>query len=338
MRAAVLEKINFPLSIREVGLSPLQIGQVLVKVLVSGLCGSQLHELNGNKGNEKFLPHLLGHEGCGIVEQIGSGVSNVKPGDKVVMHWRAGAGIDSGFPTYVMNGKEFSSGKVNTLCEYSIVSENRLTKVPSETDPEFAALLGCSFSTSLAFIENESNLKFGETVLVIGCGGLGLSLISAARLRGAGRIIAVDQVITKKDLAIKAGASEFFSSHENVQNKFDLIVDTTGDVGLIEFAISSLSGMGRFVLIGQPSPGKSICIPNSVQLFNGRGQTISATQGGGMSPQIDIPRYVQIFELGLITHHNIITHRYTLDEINLAFDTLKSGYAGRIIIKLGDIT
>jgi Zn-dependent alcohol dehydrogenase len=96
--------------------------------------------------------------------------------------------------------------------------------------------------------------------------------------------------------------------------------------------------MGRFVLIGQPSPGKSICIPNSVQLFNGRGQTISATQGGGMSPQIDIPRYVQIFELGLITHHNIITHRYTLDEINLAFDTLKSGYAGRIIIKLGDIT
>ena len=100
MKAAILETLNAPLVIRELSLTELDIGQVLVKVIVSGICGSQLHEINGNKGNGKFLPHLMGHEGCGLVEEIGPGVTKVKPGDKVVMHWRPGLGIESDFPKY----------------------------------------------------------------------------------------------------------------------------------------------------------------------------------------------------------------------------------------------
>ena len=87
MKAAVLEEINHPLVLKDVEITSLQVGQVLVKVIVSGICGSQLHEINGNKGNSKFLPHLMGHEGCGIVQEVGAGVTSVKPGDKVVMHW-----------------------------------------------------------------------------------------------------------------------------------------------------------------------------------------------------------------------------------------------------------
>ena len=121
MKAAVLEKINSPLTVGEVELTDLQVGQVLVKILVSGICGAQLHEIKGHKGNEKFLPHLMGHEGCGIVEQLGPGVTTVKVGDKVVMHWRPGSGIEAPFPSYVFNGKKMSSGKVTTLSEYSIV-------------------------------------------------------------------------------------------------------------------------------------------------------------------------------------------------------------------------
>jgi Zn-dependent alcohol dehydrogenase len=197
MKSAVLVELNKPLLLADVDLTELTTGQVLVKVLISGICGSQLHEINGNKGNVKFLPHLMGHEGCGIVEGIGPGVLTVKPGDKVVMHWRPGLGIDSNFPQYILNGKKFSSGKVNTLTEQAIVSENKLTVIPSDTNPEFAALLGCSLTTALGIIENESYLRFGETVAIVGCGGVGLIVVAAARLRGAGEIHAVDNSIVK---------------------------------------------------------------------------------------------------------------------------------------------
>ena len=167
MKAAILEQIDAPLSVREVELTELKFGQVLVKVLVSGLCGAQLHEIKGHKGNAKFLPHLMGHEGCGIVEEIGLGVTTVEPGDKVVMHWRPGSGIESPFPNYILDGKTISSGKVTTLNEYSIVSENRITKIPYDTPSVLAAMLGCSLTTALGIIDNECDLKFGESVGIL---------------------------------------------------------------------------------------------------------------------------------------------------------------------------
>ena len=163
MKAAVLEQIDAPLAIRDVELTELKVGQVLVRVLVSGLCGAQLHEIRGHKGNAKFLPHLMGHEGCGIVEEIGAGVTTVKVGDKVVMHWRPGSGIESPFPSYVLDGKSMSSGKVTTLSEYSIVSENRLTTVPQDTPEDLCAILGCALTTAMGIIDNEVDLKFGES-------------------------------------------------------------------------------------------------------------------------------------------------------------------------------
>jgi threonine dehydrogenase-like Zn-dependent dehydrogenase len=122
VKAAVLEKINAPLTVADVELGELSLGQVLVRILVSGICGAQLQEIAGNKNNAKFVPHLLGHEGCGIVEDVGAGVTKVKKGDKVVMHWRKGDGIEADFPTYVFKGKTMRSGKVTTFSEYSIVS------------------------------------------------------------------------------------------------------------------------------------------------------------------------------------------------------------------------
>ena len=130
MKAAILESLHAPLTIAEVEPCDLLHGQVLVKNLVSGICGAQLQEIAGHKNNARFLPHLLGHEGCGTVREIGSGVSKVNPGDKVVLHWRKGDGIESDFPRYIFNGKMIQSGKVTTFSEYSIVSENRLTRVP----------------------------------------------------------------------------------------------------------------------------------------------------------------------------------------------------------------
>jgi len=336
MKAAVLEKINSPLSIKEVELTELKVGQVLVKVLMSGLCGAQLHEIKGYKGNEKFLPHLMGHEGCGIVQEVGPGVTTVKVGDKVVMHWRPGSGIEAPFPSYVLDGKSMSSGKVTTLSEYSIVSENRLTVVPQDTPPELCAILGCALTTAMGIIDNEIDLKFGESIAIIGCGGVGLNLIQAAAMKSACPIIAIDNNENKKQICLEHGASKFALSLDEVEGKVDIVIDTTGIPEVISKGISILSGTGRMVLVGQPAPGKFVEVMNAVNLFNGVGQSIKATQGGKTNPQEDIPRYVKLYNQGILDISKLITHRFKLEQVNEAFDLLKSGNAGRIMIEIGE--
>jgi S-(hydroxymethyl)glutathione dehydrogenase / alcohol dehydrogenase len=267
MKAVVLEKIDAPLAIRDVELTELKVGQVLVKILVSGLCGAQLHEIRGHKGNAKFLPHLMGHEGCGIVKEVGPGVTNVNVGDKVVMHWRPGTGIEAPFPSYVLDGKLMSSGKVTTLSEYSIVSENRLTTVPQDTPEDLCAILGCALTTAMGIIDNEVELKFGESVAVVGCGGVGLNLIQAAALKSACPIYAIDNNITKRELCFTAGASIFTNSINAVDEKVDVIIDTTGIPEVISECVSKLSGKGRMVLVGQPAPGKMVEVMTQVRIL-----------------------------------------------------------------------
>jgi S-(hydroxymethyl)glutathione dehydrogenase/alcohol dehydrogenase len=338
MKAAVLQQINSPLVIKDVDLTPLKVGQVKVKVLVSGLCGAQLQEIAGLKGNEKFLPHLLGHEGCGIVEEVGEGVTRVKVGDKVVMHWRVGAGIEAPFPSYIVDGKTISSGKVTTISEYSIVSENRLTAVPSDTDEYLCALLGCGLTTALGTINNEVDLKFGESIMIVGCGGVGLNLIQGARMASAYPIIGLDISEDKQQLALTAGASLFVNSNRMIDEmkgqKVDVIIDTTGNPDTIATTMQYLSDRGRYVLVGQPKPGQSVSIPNASTLFGGNGKFIKATQGGKTSPNEDIARYVKLHKAGMLNIRSIITHEYTLDEINTAIDVLRSGKAGRIMIRM----
>ena len=335
MKAAVLEEINEPLGIRDVELTELKVGQVLVKILVSGLCGAQLHEIRGHKGNAKFLPHLMGHEGCGIVEEVGPGVTTVKVGDKVVMHWRPGTGIESPFPSYVLDGKSMSSGKVTTLSEYSIVSENRVTTVPEDTPPELCAILGCALTTAMGIIDNEVDLKFGETVAVVGCGGVGLNLLQGASMKSACPIYAVEKNFDKKDLCFAAGATTFVDDINSIEEKVDVIIDTTGIPEVISACVSKLSGKGRMILVGQPAPGKGVEVMNAVNLFSGMGQTIKATQGGKTNPTEDIPRYVRMHKEGILDIESFVTHRFKLDQVNEAFDVLRSGNAGRIIIEIG---
>ena len=337
MKAVILEKINSPLIIRDISCTPLKIGQVKVKILISGLCGAQLQEISGMKGNEKFLPHLMGHEGCGIVEEIGEGVTHVKIGDKVVMHWRVGKGIESPFPQYILDGKIISSGKVTTLSEYSIVSENRLTVVPQDTDERLCALLGCCLTTALGTINNEIDLKFGESVMIVGCGGLGLNLIQGSKMASAYPIIGVDNNNEKKNMVLNLGANNFINI-DNIQNelkeKIDVIIDTTGNPDAISATLPFLSDKGRYILVGQPKPGESINIPNANSLFGGNGKIIKATQGGKTSPNEDIMRYVKLYKAGLLNIDALITHEFFLDNINDAIDILRNGNAGRIMIRM----
>jgi Zn-dependent alcohol dehydrogenase len=228
-----------------------------------------------------------------------------------------------------------SSGKVTTLSEYSIVSENRLTSVPDDTPEELCALLGCGLTTALGVITNEAEVKFGESVMIIGSGGVGLNLIQGAKLVSAYPITAVDIVEEKRDLCLSIGATHFINSTtEEVDQKFDVIIDTTGNPNVIAKATSYLSGIGRLILVGQPKPTQEITLPNANKLFDGSGKTIKATQGGKTNPTDDIPRYIKLHKAGLLDIKKIITHRFELDQINDAFKLLKSGKAGRIMINI----
>jgi 2-desacetyl-2-hydroxyethyl bacteriochlorophyllide A dehydrogenase len=338
MKAVILEELNSNLTVGEIELTPLQYGQVLVKNIVSGLCGAQLQEIAGLKGNANFLPHLMGHEGCGIVQEVGAGVNTVKVGDKVVMHWRKGDGIESPFPKYIYKDKAMSSGKVTTLSEYSIVSENRLTSVPHDTPDELCALLGCGITTALGVITNEANVKLGESILIIGAGGVGLNLIQGAKLVSAYPIYAMDINDDKEELCLSIGATNYININtaQITDQKFDVIVDTTGNPQAINNAISLLSGKGRLILVGQPKPDQDVIIPNANKMFDGAGKLIKATQGGMTSPTDDIPRYINLYKAGLLDISKIITHRFDIDNINEAFNILKSGKAGRIIININN--
>ena len=177
------------------------------------------------------------------------GVTTVKVGDKVVMHWRPGSGIESPFPKYLMDDKWMTSGKCTTLSEYSIVSENRVTTVPQDTPPDLCAILGCALTTAMGIIDNEADLKFGESIAVVGCGGVGLNILQGAALKSACPIYAIDNNTSKRELCFFAGASIFVESIADINEKLDVIIDTTGIPEVISACVSKLSGTGRMILV-----------------------------------------------------------------------------------------
>jgi len=333
MKAAILTEINKPLTVADIEPTALGIGQVLVRVLMSGLCGAQLQEIAGLKNNAKFVPHLLGHEGCGYVEDIGPGVTKVKVGNKVILHWKVSTGIESNFPQYIYNNKLIYSGKVTTLSQYSIVSENRMTVVPNNISNEFCTLLGCGLSTGLGIINYDANIKFGESVLILGCGGVGLSLILGAKLASAATVIGLDITEDKRLWVEDLGGQYINSARDYVDiSNIDCIIDTTGNLELVSKYLNKLTSRGRCIIVSQPNVKNVLTISDSFKFFSGEGQIIRATQGGNINPAEDFPRYINMYTNLMVNFNKLITHYIKLDEINSAIDLLRSSHAGRIMI------
>jgi S-(hydroxymethyl)glutathione dehydrogenase / alcohol dehydrogenase len=328
MLSAILTAPNTPLMLDEIEHAPIGFGQVHVQVLATGICGAQLQEIRGEKGTH--FPRLMGHEGCGRVLAVGEGVNTVKSGDKVVLHWRVGSGIESNFPRWRYYGEHDyrTSGKITTFAETAVVSENRCTAVPDETPNELCALLGCGLSTALGVIENEASLMMGESILIVGCGGLGLNLIRAARMRLAREIGVLEIQESKHVAAFEAGATVRADGRS-----WDVIVDTSGNPNAISYALTLLAPSGRFIMVGQPGPKQGVMLHEAAHMFEGAGKTIKATQGGAFNPSLDIPRYVGLWRSGQLKLDGIITHRLPLSEINDGIELVKNGQAGRIIIE-----
>ena len=344
MQAAILVEQNQPLVIDEVQLpDQLEYGQVLVEIHYSGICGSQLGEISGIKGpGGAYLPHLLGHEASGVVLEIGEGVTSVQPEDHVVLHWRKGQGIEAGPPEYQWQGKPLNAGYVTTFNDYAVVSENRLTAFSREYPMRLAPLFGCAVTTGLGIVTNNANLKLGESLVVMGVGGVGLNVVQGAALHNAYPIIAIDLFDNRLELAKQLGATHTINSRsrkdwqEEVKNILDnkgvdVFVDNTGNPEIIAEGWKLTQDQGRTILVGVPAKGKETQLYTLPLHF---GKKITGSHGGNGYPTDDIPRYMLLSKLGKLNLSNLITETHSLMEINQAIERMKNGkLSGRCLIE-----
>ena len=320
-------------------------GQVLVKIMYSGICGSQLGEISGVKGKDNFLPHLLGHEATGIVKEIGPGVKNFKKLNKVILHWKISKGIDAVNPFYFYKDKKINSGKVTTFSQYSIVSENRLTKIPKDLSFKNSVIFGCAATTGFGVVNKDAKIKKGENVMIFGCGGVGLSVLQAASINKAKNILIVDK--NKKQLLFskKCGATNTFLFKNNftklnklvnklTENKrFDTFIDTTGNKKIIEFGLSVIKpANGKLVLVGVQKFNEKISF-NTLQIQLGK--KIIGTHGGKTKPHKDIPKINNLFKINNVNINKFYTKIYSLNDINKAIFDMRNGrIQGRCLIKM----
>ena len=343
MKAAILLDSKKPLVIDDISLpTNLEFGQVLVDIHYSGICGAQINEIDAVKGPDKFLPHLLGHEGSGIVEKVGPGVNTLKAGDHVVLHWRPSSGIQSPTPKYKWNEKTINAGWVTTFNEKAIISENRLTVIPNDFDMRIAPLFGCAITTAFGVVNNDARVKVGQSVLIFGIGGVGINIAQAAKMVSANPIIGIDLLDSKLEMGKRFGLTHAFiggqDNDETIRNVVgekgaDVVIDTTGNTRIIEQAYELTHPDGKTICVGVPQKGENISIYSLPLHFN---KVFTGSHGGDAIPDKDIPRYIRLIKDNKMTLDGLVTHEFSLEEINNALDLFRSGEAGRIIVKMKD--
>ncbi|MFT6556997.1 zinc-binding dehydrogenase [Sneathiella sp.] len=343
MKAAVLFETQKPLRILEdVTLPPLAAGQVEVEIAFSGVCHSQLMEVQGKRGEDRYLPHLLGHEATGIVRAIGSGVTKVAPGDAVILGWIKGDGQDVAGALYDWHGTTLNSGGITTFSERSVVSENRLTKLPDGLPMDLGVLFGCAVPTGAGMAQNEFDIQSHHSVVVFGIGGIGAISLMYANCQKPKTLIAVDINPEKRATALDLGATHALDGASDtliddiVQLTdglgADLCIDAAGRISTIEiaFQVTRRNG-GQCVFASHPEAGQKISI-DPFELINGK--NLKGSWGGKTRPDQDLPRFFELFKKNDLPLESMITKRYSLDAINDALDDLASGRVMRPLIEI----
>lgn len=330
-RAAILVEQRQPLVLDEVDVPALGFGQVLVETIVTRICGSQIGEIDGVKGPDKYLPHLLGHEGGGIVREVGPEVSYVKPGDRVVMHWRPGRGIESRPPVYSWRNQRCNAGWITTFNQFGVIAENRLTRVPPDTDFELCALLADTLTTGFGAIHNDAQVKIGESVVVIGCGGIGLGTVLGAHLAGAHPVVAVDVHTHKLEKSREFGATHVINSAQGdfvlaaeaiLGGKADVVIDGTGNPAILSQALALAGPRGRCIGVGVMHHEQRLAF-NTLPLHLGK--VLRGSHGGDSRPADDIPRYLRMIRDGRFNPSGFVSHRFPFEQINDAIARMRQG-------------
>lgn len=335
LRAAVLRRVGHGLSVEELKSSPLSFGQVLVKIYYSGICRSQQMEQKGRRGEDKWLPHLLGHEGFGVVEEIGEGVTKCKPGDRVVMSWVEGRGINADNPILSdSNGEIVNSGKITTFSNFSVISENRVFLAPQGFSDKFLPLFGCALLTGGGMA-----IKYGKSVevkkvCVIGFGGIGSA--AALVLKGMDKSLVhiVEKSPAKRQMALSLGFKNVHSELPPSSGDFDLVVEASGTIDAIERGFANLNDSGTLVFASHPKTGSKISLDPHDLI---KGKRIFGTWGGDVNPDEDM---AVIGDFLLKTGANLdllIGELFTIDEVNEGLAYLDSGKPGRPLLQLNEV-
>jgi S-(hydroxymethyl)glutathione dehydrogenase/alcohol dehydrogenase len=340
--AAILVETAKPLELWDIEIPPLRSGQVLVEVVYSGACRTQVMEAWGMKGEDKWLPHCLGHEGVGRVVETGTDVTRVEPGDLVVMCWLKAQGIEAGGVKYTSNGQVVNAGAVTSFQKMAVCSENRLSPLPDGVPADHAIMLGCALPTGYGCVVNTGRAKAGESIAVFGAGGIGQSAIMTAVALGLHPVIAVDVADDKLKMAKAFGADILVNPRSDdvlavvksaTNGKgVDLAVEATGQPSIMAMAFESVRVQGgRAVIAGNAKAGEELRIPPG--LLN-QGKSLLGTWGGDSLPDRDFPKIAALMASKQIDVAPLLTRRYGLGDINAALVDLKEGRVGRPVIDM----
>ncbi len=339
--AALLVQTGAPLVQAEIDIPALKSGQVLVEIAYSGACGTQVMEWRGDKGEDKWVPHCLGHEGTGTVLETGGAVSKVKAGDKVVLSWIKGSGIEAGGAVYAWGEKKVNAGGVTTFQRHAVVSENRLTLLPAGLPMDVAVLLGCAAPTGMGAVYNVLKAQPGDSVAVFGTGGVGLHALMAASLVGAMPVIAIDPNPTRRALAPLYGATHVIDPtgvdvlaeiKKIVPQGVDIAVESSGVPTAMEQAVNATRQQGgRAVVIGNARHGAVLSLNPSV--FN-QGKSLLGTWGGDSVPDRDYGRFARLLSAGRFPVRDLLSKPYALEQADQALQDLASGKIGRPLIDM----
>lgn len=341
-KAAILYTCGAPLRIATIELPPPGEGQVCVEVSFSGVCHSQLMEARGKRGDDPYLPHLLGHEGSGTVISVGSGVKKVKAGDNVILGWIKGTGLDVPGPKFRSGDQIVNAGAVTTFSTHTIVSENRCYKLPEGVPMDVAVLFGCAIPTGAGIVLNQIKPVSGSTIALFGLGGIGLSALMALGLFECSMIIAVDVEESKLALARECGATHSINGArmDAVQEilrltcgkGLDYAIEASGSVRSIESAFNSVRRFGGLsIFASHPPEGEKISlVPHDLI----SGKRIEGSWGGACSPDMDIPKFAGLYLSGKIPLEKLIGNRYSLEQINQALHDLERRKITRALIDM----
>ena len=342
-KAAILRTIGSPLSIEELDYPLLEPGQVFVKVAFSGICRSQLMEIDGLRGTDRFLPHLLGHEASGEVIAVGPGVTKVAPAEKVVISWIRGRGLVASGPTIKHNDEIISSGSVTTFSEYTIVAENSVFPIPNKISLLNAALFGCAIPTGAGMVlKGLPNNIAQATTAVFGLGGIGISALHALMSRQPRLILAVDNdpvklsALTSFDnvLAVDASTPNFQEKIYDFTNGIglDYAIDATGTITGIAAAHQSVRKFGGLcIFASHPGYGEKLEI-EPLDLISGK--EIRGSWGGGINLDNELDDLFELF----IENENVMTllqgNIYPFSQINQAISDFRMGKVLRPILQM----
>ena len=341
-KAAVLTKTKKPLKIINDLKTPiLKRGQVLVRVLHSAICRSQIMEIEGNRGNDKYIPHLLGHEGAGIVEKIGSGVTKVLPGNKVFLSWIKGEGLEAGGTKLRNKKKIINAGPITTFSNYSIISENRCFLVPKKFPIKKSVIFGCAVPTGAGIILNQIKPKKNDSICVIGLGGVGLSALMACKMLKLKNILVIDIDNKKINISKKLGYKKniLFNNSKKALSKilnftngkfFDYTIECSGKSESIEFAFAATKKFGgKCFFASHPNYHSNIKL-KPFDLISGK--NIFGSWGGSSNPQKIANTMASFFLKNKKYLDLYFSKEYTLDNINKAIKYFKHTSAIKIIL------